>query len=120
MASVFINSTDLKNYIQEKKDLLKKCVRQILWFHEIKMSQVIMEQVIDSLTATRIFQTVSPISNQHGDNVTFTVIFRDYAGNLATVNATTDTTYVKYDDQIPVLTRIEISSDNVNSLTEND
>jgi len=24
LASVFINSTDLKNYIQEKKDLLKK------------------------------------------------------------------------------------------------
>ncbi len=38
---------------------------------------------------------------------------------MATVNATTDSSNVKYDDQKPDLTRIEISSDNLNSLTEN-
>ena len=70
-------------------------------------------------SATRVFQTASPISNQHGDNVTFTDNFVDYAGNPASVNTTTDLSNVKYDDQKPDLTRIEISSDNLNSLTEN-
>ena len=60
-------------------------------------------------SATRIFQTSSPLTSQHGDNVTFTIDFMDYAGNLATVNATTDSSNVKYDDQKPDLTRIEIS-----------
>ena len=70
--------------------------------------------------ASRVFQTSSPITKQDGDNVSFQIILEDYAGNqlIITQDNLTDSN-VKYDDQIPSLTILEIDSDNVNSATEN-
>ena len=64
--------------------------------------------------ATRIFKQ-QPITSQDGDNVTFTISFEDYAGNQILVNSTTDGSIVKYDDRVPSLDPISITSDNKNS-----
>ena len=68
-------------------------------------------------TTSRSFSTSIPKTAQAGDNVTFTIQFEDYAGNIGTriISSTTDNSTVTYDDQVPVLSPILITSDNFNS-----
>ena len=67
-------------------------------------------------TSWSAVHTVS--STDTDDNVTFSIYFEDYAGNAVVVTSTTDDSKVTYDDQIPVLTPIVITSNNLNTASK--